>query len=91
MSYVWESRRYREHYQLYEGKPCITDTAEECRRCLNARVSMIGKKMRGGVWGDPPNFLAPVTGVDVRKLQQEQVAVAGSGELVALSAAFLQE
>eukprot|EP00775_Hariotina_reticulata_P012305 gene12305-12441_t len=70
--------KYREHYQLYEGKPCITDTAEECRRCLNARVSMIGKKMRGGVWGDPPNFLAPVAGVDVRRLQQEQIAVGGA-------------
>ena len=25
-------RRYRENYQLYEGKPCITDTADECRK-----------------------------------------------------------
>jgi len=24
--------RYRENYQLYEGKPCITDTADECRK-----------------------------------------------------------
>ena len=23
---------YRENYQLYEGKPCITDTADECRK-----------------------------------------------------------
>jgi hypothetical protein len=61
--------RYREHYQLYEGKPCITDTADECRKCLNARVSMIGKKLRPGVWGDPPNFLAPVSGLDVKQQQ----------------------
>jgi hypothetical protein len=114
--------RYRENYQLYEGKPCITDTADECRkceggaavppdpplpgasltmpcrrcpvagspvrpaqpsparntphaflaptcvsssagplpRCLNARVSMIGKRAKMGAWGDPPNFVAPV-------------------------------
>ncbi|WIA39024.1 hypothetical protein OEZ86_005171 [Tetradesmus obliquus] len=72
--------KYREHYQLYEGKPCITDTAEECRKCLNARVSMIGKRLRQGAWGDPPNFLAPVAGVDVRALQQAQSAgVAGAG------------
>jgi hypothetical protein len=72
--------RYREHYQLYEGKPCITDTAEECRKCLNVRVSMIGKRLRQGAWGDPPNFLAPVAGVDVRALQQAQAAgVSGSG------------
>jgi hypothetical protein len=29
--------KYREHYQLYEGKPCITDTAAECRRWLRCR------------------------------------------------------
>lgn len=51
--------KYREHYQLYEGKPCITDTAEECRKCLNARVAMIGKRLNMGVWGDPPNFTPP--------------------------------
>lgn len=64
--------RYREHYQLYEGKPCITDTAEECRKCLNARVGMTGKRLKQGAWGDPLNFLAPVAGVDVRALQQAQ-------------------
>ncbi|KAI8474409.1 MAG: hypothetical protein J3K34DRAFT_518152 [Monoraphidium minutum] len=52
--------KYRENYQLYEGKPCITDTADECRKCLNARVSMIGKRAKMGAWGDPPNFVAPV-------------------------------
>jgi hypothetical protein len=71
--------RYREHYQLYEGKPCITDTAEECRKCLNARVGMIGKRMKQGAWGDPLNFLAPVAGVDVRALQQaQQLGAAGA-------------
>lgn len=48
--------KYREHYTLYEGKPCITDTAEECQKCLNARLSMVGKKLRPGIWGDPPSF-----------------------------------
>ena len=24
--------KYREHYTLYEGKPCITDTADECQK-----------------------------------------------------------
>mmetsp|Transcript_30721 Transcript_30721/g.91052 ORF Transcript_30721/g.91052 Transcript_30721/m.91052 type:complete len:721 (-) Transcript_30721:2123-4285(-) len=57
--------KYREHYQLYEGKPCITDTAEECRRCLNARITMIGKRVTDSVWGDPPNFLKPIVGVPV--------------------------
>jgi hypothetical protein len=38
------------------GKPCITDTADECQKCLNARLSMVDKKLRAGVWGDPPSF-----------------------------------
>uniref|UniRef100_A0A6T8S9D1 Radical SAM core domain-containing protein n=1 Tax=Chlamydomonas leiostraca TaxID=1034604 RepID=A0A6T8S9D1_9CHLO len=57
--------KYREHYQLYEGKPCITDTADECRKCLNARITMIGKKVKDSVWGDPPNFRNPAVGVTV--------------------------
>eukprot|EP00808_Paulinella_micropora_P003546 g78986.t1 len=48
--------RYRENYQLYKGKPCITDTAAQCRNCLNLRVSMVGKKIVPGVWADAPNF-----------------------------------
>ena len=49
----------------HPGKPCITDTAEECRRCLNARIAMIGKKVQDSVWGDPPNFLRPIVGLSV--------------------------
>ena len=29
---------YRADYSLYEGKPCITDTAAGCEACLAARV-----------------------------------------------------
>lgn len=52
--------QYREDYQLYEGKPCITDTADECRRCLGVRVNLVGKKVNPGIWADPPNFIHPV-------------------------------
>lgn len=30
--------KYRADYALYEGKPCITDTAAGCEACLTARV-----------------------------------------------------
>lgn len=70
--------KYREHYQLYEGKPCITDTADECRKCLNARISMIGKKVKDNVWGDPPNFLKPISGVTLpHHSDLPQSAIAG--------------
>lgn len=33
--------KYRAVYSLYEGKPCITDTAAGCEACLAARVGEI--------------------------------------------------
>ena len=67
--------RYRELYQLYEGKPCITDTAEECRRCLNARITMIGKKVQDSVWGERSGSLSNVSYIDT--CEREEGAVRG--------------
>ena len=58
--------KYREHYTLYEGKPCITDTAEECQKCLHARLSMVGKKLKPGIWGDPPSYRERLRPVSLR-------------------------
>ncbi|KXZ55371.1 hypothetical protein GPECTOR_3g5 [Gonium pectorale] len=57
--------KYRESYQLYEGKPCITDTAVQCRRCLDMRLNSVGKISAAGVWGDPASFLHPIVGRSV--------------------------
>ncbi|GLI60291.1 hypothetical protein VaNZ11_002404 [Volvox africanus] len=57
--------KYRESYQLYEGKPCITDTAVQCRRCLDMRLASVGKASAAGVWGDPASYLHPIAGVSV--------------------------
>ncbi|EFJ50489.1 iron hydrogenase assembly protein [Volvox carteri f. nagariensis] len=57
--------KYREDYQLYEGKPCITDTAVQCRRCLDMRLASVGKASAAGVWGDPASYLHQITGVRV--------------------------
>ena len=65
--------KYREHYTLYEGKPCINDTAEECQKCLNARLSMVGKKLKSGIWGDPPSFRERLHPVKLK------TAIAGGG------------
>ena len=46
---------YRADYALYEGKPCITDTAAGCEACLKARVAGVGLRVEGGVAGDPPH------------------------------------
>ena len=50
------SSSFRESYQLYEGKPCIDEGAEECRGCLKGRVTWAGKELMLGEWGDPLHY-----------------------------------
>ncbi|MDI6725344.1 MAG: [FeFe] hydrogenase H-cluster radical SAM maturase HydE [Smithellaceae bacterium] len=48
--------KYRESYQLYDGKPCINENASLCRNCLQSRISSIGEEIAFGQWGDSPHF-----------------------------------
>ena len=48
--------RYREDYLLYEDKPCTDEDAEECKRCLEARIHMAGGEVGYGEWGDSRHF-----------------------------------
>ncbi len=48
--------KYREDYLLYEDKPCIDEDAEECKRCLEARIHMAGGQVGYGEWGDSKHF-----------------------------------
>lgn len=48
--------KYREDYLLYEDKPCTDEDAEECKRCLEARIHMAGAKVGYGEWGDSKHF-----------------------------------
>lgn len=47
---------YREDYLLYEDKPCTDEDAEECKRCLEARIHMAGGQIGYGEWGDSEHF-----------------------------------
>jgi biotin synthase len=47
---------YREDYLLYEDKPCTDEDAEECKRCLEARIHMAGGEIGYGEWGDSQHF-----------------------------------
>jgi biotin synthase len=40
--------KYREHYQLYPGKPCITESSNECASCVLARIRAIGRTIGTG-------------------------------------------
>lgn len=46
----------RANYQLYEGKPCLDETATQCRGCLELRVRTAGKEIAWGEWGDPVHY-----------------------------------
>ncbi|KAL9658652.1 hypothetical protein ABK040_006188 [Willaertia magna] len=48
--------KYRVDYQLYQGKPCIDDTKEECKQCLTDRVKWSGKQLTLDDWGDPIHY-----------------------------------
>jgi biotin synthase len=48
---------YRENYQLYDNKPCIADTSQQCTGCLQRRLSHIGARIGYDAWGDSLHFL----------------------------------
>ncbi len=49
--------RYRKQYQLYDGKPCLEDSASECKHCLENRIESVGDKVGYAEWGDSPHAL----------------------------------
>lgn len=48
---------HREHYQLYEGKVCLDESASQCSACLQTRVMSAGKSIAYDEHGDPPHAL----------------------------------
>lgn len=42
----------RQDYQLYPGKPCLDENAQECQSCLNMRIEFAGRKVGLYAWGD---------------------------------------
>ena len=54
---VITQKKYRGDYQLYDGKPCIDDDAEDCKSCLEGRVRLIGESIGYDEWGDSPHYL----------------------------------
>ena len=48
---------FRRDYRLYEDKPCLEDTSEQCLGCLERRVASIGERIGWGSPGTPPHYL----------------------------------
>lgn len=43
--------QYRTKYEIYPGKACLNETAEECRGCLAGRIASIGRIVGTGPGG----------------------------------------
>lgn len=48
---------YRKEYQLYDGKPCIEDLAEDCYDCSVQRIKSIDREIGFDEWGDSKHFI----------------------------------
>jgi biotin synthase len=48
--------KYREGYQLYEGKPCLDENANMCQGCLSRRIASIGETIGFDEWGDSKHY-----------------------------------
>ena len=44
----------RRDYTLYDGKPCLDDSAGQCASCLESRITSVGRRILRNAWGDPP-------------------------------------
>lgn len=42
----------RRDYQLYDGKPCLDESADQCRSCLQIRIAGAGREIGYDSWGD---------------------------------------
>jgi biotin synthase len=47
---------YRDSYRLYDNKPCMNESSDECRGCLESRILSIGETIGYNQWGDSPHF-----------------------------------
>lgn len=44
--------RVRRQYTLYDGKPCLDDSAGQCATCLEGRITSVGRRILRNEWGD---------------------------------------
>jgi biotin synthase len=47
---------YRNDYKLYENKPCLDDAADDCKRCLEARIHLTGYEIGYNEHGNSKHF-----------------------------------
>lgn len=53
-------QKYRNYYKLYEDKPCVNETSNECLNCITKRIESINLEPEFGKWGDSKHFFKRV-------------------------------
>jgi len=53
-------KKYRENYQLYDNKPCIEESSDECLVCITERIKSVGLKPKFGEKGDSLHYFRRV-------------------------------
>lgn len=51
---------YRHEYDLYDNKPCITESPADCQNCTIARIKLAGGEVAFGEAGDSKHYLTRV-------------------------------
>jgi biotin synthase len=54
--------KYRNSYVLYDGKPCVNETAEQCKECISSRIKNIGMVPAFNEQGDSKHYWRRVNG-----------------------------
>lgn len=47
---------YRNDYKLYDNKPCLDDAADDCKKCLEARIHLTGYEIGYGEHGNSKHY-----------------------------------
>jgi biotin synthase len=55
-------QRVRSMYTLYDGKPCLDESAGQCAECLERRIAFAGRRILNDAWGDSAHFASRMAG-----------------------------
>jgi biotin synthase len=53
---ITTSQKHRKNYLLYDNKPCVEDTSDDCKKCLMGRMFFIDKKIGFKQQGNSPLY-----------------------------------
>jgi biotin synthase len=49
-------KQFRDSYKLYDNKPCTDEAADDCKNCIEARITLTDNEIAYGKWGDSLHY-----------------------------------